>query len=91
SNAPTLAGTLGSILVELGETKAGIAHLNRCVAETDEAHDRAIANAYLAKAARQLNKTERAIELIELARGRCPSHPVVQRIAKEFETAGLKG
>ena len=91
SNAPTLAGTLGSVLVELGETKAGIAHLNRCVAETDDAQDRAIANAYLAKAARQLNKTQRAKELIELARGRCPNHPLVQRIVKDFEMAELKG
>jgi tetratricopeptide (TPR) repeat protein len=90
SNAPTLAGTFGSVLVELGETKAGIVHLNRCVAETDEANDRAIANAYLAKAARQLNKTQRAKELIELARCRCPDHPLVQRIAKEFEMAELK-
>jgi hypothetical protein len=71
--------------------KRAFAHLNRCVAETDEAQDKAIANAYLAKAARQLNKTQRAKELIELARGRCPDHPLVQRIVKEFEMAELKG
>jgi membrane-associated protease RseP (regulator of RpoE activity) len=83
--APTVIGTLGSILVELGETEAGVKLLNRCVAETDADHDRAIANAYLAIAAMRVGRTERAAELLGFAQGEGGDHPLVQRIVKELE------
>lgn len=82
---PTIMGTLGSILVELGETEAGVALLNRCVAESSEDHDRAIGNAYLAKAALQLGRRQRAAELLNLAQNKGTDHPLVAALVKELQ------
>lgn len=82
---PTLFGTLGALLIELGETTAGVELLNRCLAETDADHDLGIANAYLAKAALRLGNAKRADELLGFAKRKAGDHPLVQRVAQELE------
>ncbi len=84
---PTLAGTLGSLLIELDETVAGVKLLNQCLAGTDAAHDRAIANAYLAKAALRMGRRQRAEELLGFARGAGSDHPLARRVVEEIEPA----
>jgi tetratricopeptide (TPR) repeat protein len=81
----TLFGTLGSLLIELGEIEAGVKLLNRCVAETEADHDRAIGNAYLAKAAWRLGRPQRARELLGFAQGKGGKHELVQRLVRELE------
>jgi tetratricopeptide (TPR) repeat protein len=82
---PTVIGTLGSLLVELDETEAGVKLLNRCVAETEAGHDHAIANAYLAKAALRMGRPQRAAELLGFAKRGCGDHPLVKRMVNELE------
>ncbi len=82
---PTIAGTLGGILVELDEIEAGVKWLNQCLATTQEDHDRAIANAYLAKAELRRGRTPRAAEHLRLAQAKEGDHPLVRRLVQELE------
>jgi tetratricopeptide (TPR) repeat protein len=84
-NTATLAGTLGSVLLELGETDAGVRLLQRCAAESFSAHDKGIASAYLAKAAFRSGEKQRATKLLDIAKAKCPDHPLVVRIVTELE------
>jgi tetratricopeptide (TPR) repeat protein len=82
---PTVKGTLGSLLVELDDTMAGVKLLNECLAESEADHDRAIANAYLAKAALRMGRKQHAVRLLMFAKSTGGDLPLVQRIAGELE------
>ncbi|HEX2852576.1 MAG TPA: site-2 protease family protein [Opitutaceae bacterium] len=84
---PTVRGTLGSIMIELDDTVAGVEQLNRCLAGSIADHDIAIANAYLAKAALKLGRKQRAGELLGFAKARGADLPLVKRIVQELEPA----
>jgi hypothetical protein len=69
--------------------------LNQCLARSTAEHDRAISNAYLAKAALRLGSPQRARELLDFATAKGSDHPLVQRIVEELkpqlQSAGVTG
>lgn len=82
---PTLLGTLGAVLIELGETTKGAEFLHECVSQTDADTDRAIVTAYLAKAALRRGEPERARNLLSSAQALGVDHPLVEKLVQELE------
>jgi hypothetical protein len=85
-HSPTLLGTLGSTMIELGEIEAGEAFLHTCLARTTAPHDKAIARAYLAKAAMRSGKPEAAAAHLAEITGPGSEHPLVKRALRELGT-----
>jgi tetratricopeptide (TPR) repeat protein len=79
------AGTRGAVLVELGQSEAGMDLLSRALKKNNDAYNKAVNACYLALGEAQLGNREAAQLYLETARRLDRTCPVLKRIAKEVK------
>jgi predicted Zn-dependent protease len=78
----TLKGTRGGVLVELGRIEEGKQLLEDCFKNSASVNDKSISACYLALAASKQGDTQRALDMLELARNVNPQCVVLLRITE---------
>jgi len=90
-NCPTLAGSLGSLLVLEGELREGVVLLEPLCSGDNEHVDRLLAHCYLCKAYQLLGDEERAREHGIQARSLGPQNPSYLRLRRFLELPPFQG
>jgi hypothetical protein len=83
------AGTRGAVLVELGQTEAGMELLRTALKKNKDAYNKAVNACYLALGEAGLGNVDAAKKHLEMARKLDAKCPVLERIAENVQNASI--
>jgi tetratricopeptide (TPR) repeat protein len=83
------AGTRGAVLVDLGQTEAGMELLRTALKKNKDAYNKAANACYLALGEAKLGNADAARKHLEMARELDAKCPVLERIAENVQNASI--